>query len=99
VTAVAGSALALRRLRATGLPPAVRHTGVAALSLLVVGIGYVLLPESGDAVDAPAALVYDFRIRSLGLLALLYALLGVLFGAASERVESAGAKEHRKVLA
>jgi hypothetical protein len=99
VAVVAGCALALRRLRVTGLPPAVRHTSVAALSVLVVGVGYALLPDSGDAVDAPAALVYDFRIRSLGLLALLYALLGALFGAASERVDPLRATEHRKVLA
>jgi hypothetical protein len=99
VAVVAGSALALRQLRATRLSPALRHTSVAALSVLVVGVGYALLPHSGDAVDAPAALVYDFRIRSLGLLALLYALLGALFGAVSERVESLPQEERAKVLA
>jgi hypothetical protein len=37
-----------------------------ARHVLVVGVGYALLPDSGDAVDAPATLVYDFRVRSLG---------------------------------
>jgi hypothetical protein len=99
VTVVAGSALALRQGRASGLSPAARHTSVAVLSVLVVGIGYALLPDSGDAVDAPAALVYDFRLRSLGLLALLYALLGAVFGALSERVEQSHDAEQSAVLA
>jgi hypothetical protein len=99
VAVVAGSALALRQLRATRLSPVLRHTSVAVLGVLVVGVGYALLPDSGGAVDAPAALVYDFRVRSLGLLALLYALLGVVFGAVSERVDPLRATEHPKVLA
>ncbi len=40
------------------------------------------------AVAAPADLVYDFRIRSLGLLALLYALLGAGFDVLSERAHA-----------
>jgi hypothetical protein len=62
---------------------------VVLAGVLVVAVGYLLLPDSGDAVDAPATLVWDFRIRSLGLLALLYAGLGTIFGLLTERAERA----------
>lgn len=88
VAVVAGGYAALRHLQARGVRDSVRQSAVIAASVLVVGVGYALLPDSGDAVDVPAALVYDFRVRSLALLALLYALLGAAYGALSERVEA-----------
>lgn len=87
VAVVAGGYAALRNLRDRGLAASTRHAVVAATIVVTVAVGYLLLPDSGDSVDAPAALVYDFRIRSIGLLALLYALLGGVFGALTERVE------------
>ncbi len=96
VAVVAGGYIALRRLHARGVRPAARHTVVTVAGLLVVGLGYALLPDSGDAVGAPADLVYDFRIRSLALLALLYALLGAGFGALSERVQELDLRQHRR---
>ena len=87
IAVVAGAYAALRTLRARGVPPSVRQPAVVVGAVTVVAAGYLLLPDSGDAVHPPAALVYDFRIRSLGLLVMLYATLGALFGILSERAE------------
>ena len=87
VVVVAGARAALRHLHARAVSEPVRHCAVVAGSVLVVGVAYALLPDGGGPVDAPADLVYDFRVRSLGLLALLYALLGACFGALSEWVQ------------
>jgi uncharacterized membrane protein YidH (DUF202 family) len=89
VVVVAGAYAALRTLAARGVAPPVRQTLVTAAAVLAIAVGYALLPDSGDAVDAPAGLVYDFRVRSLGLLALLYATLGAAFGALTLRTEGA----------
>src|SRR6266508_4508465 len=48
---------------------------------LVVGAALVLLmPPNPDAVTAPAALVLNFRVRSLFGLTLFWAVFGVVFG-------------------
>lgn len=86
VAVVVASWVALRHLRERGVPPSARQPAVVVAALVVLAVGFLLLPDSGDSVDAPAALVYDFRLRSIGLLALLYALLGGAFGLLSERV-------------
>ncbi len=83
-----------RALRARGVPPPVRQSVVAVGAVTLVAIGYLLLPESGDLVDAPAALVYDFRVRSLGLLVMLYATLGAVFGMLTERAERVPRRVH-----
>lgn len=80
VVVVAGAYAALRALDRRGVAAPVRQPLVVAGSLAVVALGYALLPGSGDAVEVPATLVWDFRIRSLGVLALLYASLGAIFG-------------------
>ncbi len=93
VLVVSGTYAALRALQARGVAAAPRQAVVAAVAVLVVAVGYLLLPDSGDVVDAPAALVYDFRVRSLGLLALLYTLLGGLFGALTQHAEQPAMRE------
>ena len=85
VAVVAGAYAALRALDKAGSPPAVRQLSVAVAAVLLVGVGYALLPDSGDPVEVPATLLWDFRSRSLGLQALLYALLGAGFGLLSLR--------------
>jgi hypothetical protein len=92
VVVVAGAYAGLRALAARGVTAALRQSVVTAGALLVTAIGFALLPDIVDPVDAPAALVYDFRVRSLGLLALLYATLGAAFGALTLRQESASAR-------
>jgi len=81
---------ALRALARKGIRPPVRQPLVLLGAVLMVGLGYLLLPDSGDAIAAPADLVWDFRIRSLGVLALLYASLGAIFGALTERADHTG---------
>ncbi len=80
---------ALRALAARGAGVAARQTAVTSASVIAVAVGYGLLPDMSDPVNAPAALVYDFRVRSLGLLVLLYATLGAVFGALTLRCENA----------
>ncbi|MBW3638237.1 MAG: CbtA family protein [Actinobacteria bacterium] len=91
VLVVTGSYGAVRALRARGVSAPVRQSAVVVLAVLVVAVGFALLPDNTDPVGAPAALVWEFRIRSLGLLVLLYAVLGATFGALSLRAQPAGA--------
>jgi predicted cobalt transporter CbtA len=65
-------------------------SGVAAYALLLV-----LLPPAADAADRlPAGLVWDFRIRSLGGLALLWGGLGLGLGWLLDHAAT-GAQRHR----
>jgi predicted cobalt transporter CbtA len=70
------------RLAARPWPPAYR----AALATAVVIVGYPALlmtwPASPDSVpaDIPAALLWDFRLASLGELAALWTVFGLSFG-------------------
>lgn len=99
VAVVAGSYAALRHLRERGAVPAVRQAAVSVAGVLFLAVGYLLLPDNRDAVEAPAALVYDFRVRSLGLLALMYALLGGVFGVLTERADRTRAVNQSTLLA
>ena len=65
-------------------------TAVAAVATLAVLLGLVLglLPDSPDtiAADVPAAVVWDFRVASLGQLAVLWTTLGLAGGWLVERL-------------
>ncbi|MFP5218667.1 MAG: CbtA family protein [Actinomycetes bacterium] len=74
-----------------------RQVAVVAGGLAVVALAWVLLPGSSDPGDVPAALVWDFRIRSLGVSALLWAALGATYGALALR--AAGSREQRTAVA
>lgn len=87
VAVVSAAYAGLRALEARGVRPSLRQPAVVAGALVAIAIGFALLPSSGDPVDVPAMLVWDFRVRSLGVLALLWALLGTLFGLLAERAE------------
>jgi hypothetical protein len=87
VLVVSASYAGLRALRARGVSEPVRQSAVAGLAVLVVAIGYALLPDNTDPVNAPAALVWEFRIRSLGLLVLLYTGLGAVFAALTSHLQ------------
>ena len=91
VVVVSGAYAAARALRDRDVSVPVRQSAVVVVAVLAVAIGFALLPDNTDPVGAPAALVWEFRIRSLGLLALLYAALGAAFGALTLRAQSAGA--------
>jgi len=87
VAVVLSGYVALRELSRRGVPAPVRQSAVAVAAVLVVAVGYVLLPPSPDPVDAPASLVWQFRLLSVGGLALLFAVLGATFGVLTERAE------------
>lgn len=61
------------------LPDHTRVVVVAACTVAVFGATLLLFPGTPDAVDAavPAGLVWDFRIRAIGGLALLWTSLGL----------------------
>ncbi|MFE3602854.1 CbtA family protein [Streptomyces sp. NPDC059142] len=53
----------------------------------VVALACLVLPANSDAVPAsfPAALLWEFRLASLGVQALLWTAFGLIFGALAER--------------
>lgn len=85
VLVISASYAVARALAARGVSPAVRQSAVTAGAVLALAVGYALLPDNADPVNAPASLVWEFRIRSLGLLVMLYAVLGAVFGALTTR--------------
>lgn len=84
---VCGGYAALRALHRRGWSEPARQVLVVAAALVVVGVAYALLPDSGDAVEAPATIVWDFRIRTLAGLTLFFAALGAAFGGLTLRSE------------
>ena len=60
-----------------------RLSAVAAAWIVLVAIGFMVLPGSPDAVMAPATLIWRFRLASAGGALLLWAVTGVVFGALS----------------
>lgn len=81
VALVVGLARLSKVLR-TRLDDVPRLAAVAAAALVAFGLLLALMPASPDQIDpaVPAALVWDFRLRSLGGLALVWTGFGLLFG-------------------
>lgn len=79
-------------LRCRDLPDPVRLSAVAGAFVVLVAIGYVVVPGSPDAVTAPATLIWRFRLASAGGALTLWAVTGVVFGllslAAAKRSDS-----------
>jgi hypothetical protein len=78
---------ALRELARRGVAEPLRQVGVVAAALAVIGLAYALAPDSADADTVPADIVWAFRIRALGGLLLLFAVLGATYGLLTERAE------------
>ena len=95
VLVVSGSYAAVRALRARDVSAPVRQTVVAVLAVVALAVGFALLPDNTDPVGAPAALVWEFRIRSIGLLALLYASLGACFALLTLRTPTTAVPDNR----
>lgn len=64
-----------------------RVVAIAAATVVAYGLLLIAMPGAPDAIDpaVPAQLVWDFRLRSLGGLALLWAAIGLGLGWALER--------------
>jgi hypothetical protein len=74
---------------------AARHNGwnagllAAALFVGIMVIAQVVLPDINEVPDQfPAVVLWRFRITSLGMQVIMWSALGLLFGAAAERVLS-----------
>ncbi|MCF7549456.1 CbtA family protein [Pseudonocardia sp. WMMC193] len=62
--------------------------------LVVIGVIGALLPTIAETpADFPAVVLYDFRLSTLGLHVVLWAVLGLLFGALVDRRSSQRAAE------
>ncbi|HVF73935.1 MAG TPA: CbtA family protein [Acidimicrobiales bacterium] len=68
-------------LRSRTAPDHVRLTAAAATFVALVAVGFVVLPGTPDAVEAPATLVWRFRLAALGGAAVLWAVAGTVLGA------------------
>lgn len=67
-------------LRSRDLPEPARLSGVAVAWVVLVAVGYAVLPGSPDAVTAPATLIWRFRLASAGGALMLWAVTGLVFG-------------------
>ena len=93
VAVVCAAYFALRRLTARGWPSCFRQPAVLLGSVLVVGLGYRLLPSAPVTYRVPPDLLWEFRLQSLGIQLLLVTLLTIGFGMLSERSAHAAAVE------
>jgi predicted cobalt transporter CbtA len=76
------AAVVAHRAPRTGAPEWLRATAGLAGFLVVVAIGYVLLPNIDEVPDTfPPSLLYTFRITSLGTQVVLWTTLGLAFAA------------------
>ena len=74
----------LRALRDSLLT--VRIAATIATFVVIVGLGYILMPginEVGD--DFPASLLWEFRISSMAVQTTLWLVLGIAFAFLTER--------------
>ncbi len=72
-----------RWMRARRYADAARQITVAGAWIVLVAIGYMVLPGSPDAVRAPATLIWRFRIASAGGALAVWGVTGVVFGVLS----------------
>jgi predicted cobalt transporter CbtA len=67
-------------LRARQFADPARQSAVAGAFVVLVAVGYMVLPGSPDAVEAPATLIWRFRLASAGGAFMLWAVTGAVFG-------------------
>jgi predicted cobalt transporter CbtA len=82
-------ATSLRRLAEAGELDPGRQLVVVGGGVLLVALAYALLPSGAVEADVPAALLWDFRVRSLGVTTLLWVALGATYGALALRQQAA----------
>ena len=97
LVAVWAGVVASRSLRATA-PEWLRATTAVAGFLVVVAIGYLLLPTIDEVPDTfPASLLWNFRLSSFGTQVTLWSALGLAFAALLSRLSAtpAAAKQEK----
>ena len=73
------------QMTARGFAGAPRFAVVAGAYLAVIAALYVVFPANPDSIDAPASLIWHFRLDSLAGNALLWLVLGTVFGWLGDR--------------
>lgn len=68
------------RLRGHKVAPWARIGAATTTWLVLLGLGYLLLPARPDAVEVPVELVWRFRLASAAGTAMLWAVTGLVFG-------------------
>jgi hypothetical protein len=66
--------------------PGLRFAVVAAVYVGLVALLYVVFPANPDALDAPANLIWHFRLDSFAGNALLFLVIGTVFGILGDAV-------------
>ena len=74
-----------KRLTSRGIAGAPRFAAVAGAYTVAITIAYLVLPANPDPVNAPANLIWHFRINSLAGSALLWLVIGSTFGWLGDR--------------
>ena len=86
------AALVARGLAERGARSSTRQLAVAGVLIATVALTFVL-PGNSDPIEAPVTLVWEFRLLSIGSLALLWSALAVTFGLLSERFVAQDARD------
>ena len=84
------AALVARDLRRRAVSVPAGQLAVAAVLLATIAVSFVL-PADPDALDVPAALLWEFRVLAFASTTLLWAGLGVSFGLLQLRARSRSA--------
>ena len=93
LVAVWASVVAARSVRPAA-PEWLRAVGALVGFLVVVAVGYVLLPSIDEVPDTfPASLLWNFRLASLGTQVTLWTALGLAFAALLPRLRPAVSEE------
>lgn len=74
-----------KQLAARGIEGAPRFAAVSGAYLLAITVAYLVLPANPDPVDAPANLIWHFRLDSLAGNALMWLVIGITFGWLGDR--------------
>jgi predicted cobalt transporter CbtA len=82
---VVGAWYVAMKLREREVSTPVRQLAVVLGSVLIVGALIYVLPAGPDPGEFPAALLWEFRLSSLGTQLVFWAGLGVLFGLLGEK--------------
>lgn len=80
-----------KQLTARGVEGAPRFASVVAAYLFAITLAYLVFPANPDAIDAPATLIWHFRLDSLGGNALLWLVIGTTFGWLGDRAMAGNA--------
>lgn len=84
-----------RFLKERNVKASVRQVAVGAGLVLMLSGLFLLLPPATDVGDFPGGVLWDFRLATLGTQIVLWAGIGVIFGALCER--KSGKREDMRV--